>query len=207
MSAQPSPTARYITPEEYLEWEERAETRHEYLDGQVTAMAGAAHNHYFLVSAIQGLLFNALQGKPCVAATNDCRVKTPLDDLFSYPDVVVMCSPEFDTRKLETLTNPVVIFEVLSPSTERLDRTEKFRKYIQIPSLRDYVLVSQDAMAVEHRSRSLEVEGHWWVRIMVKPDEELVLDSINCRLKLRDMYQFIGFEELDASGPDVESAN
>jgi Uma2 family endonuclease len=123
------------------------------------------------------------------------RIRTPGDSLYTYPDVIVACNPEFLDDEFDTVTNPVVIFEVLSPSTADFDSRPEFNRYRQIPTLRDYILVSQERMSVEHRSRSLQTgEDHWWVRVLERPEEELVLDFISCRIKLEQLYERISFD-------------
>lgn len=194
MSAQPKLATPQITPTEYLRRERAAEFRSQYVDGHVYAMAGASKEHNRLVLALATHLYNQLRGKPCEPFVTEMRVRTPGDSLYTYPDVIVACNPEFLDNEFDTVTNPVVIFEVLSPSTADFDSRPKFNRYRQIPTLREYVLISQERMSVEHRSRSLQTEeDHWWVRVLETPEEELVLDSINCRIKLEDLYERVTF--------------
>lgn len=194
MSAWPKPQVERISPEVYFEIDDASKVRHEYLDGTVTAMSGGTIAHAQIVLDVSRHLGNQLDGKPCEPFSCILRLSTPKEDLYTYPDIMVACNPEFYRDRIDTITNPVVIIEVLSPSTEMKDRTEKFNRYRQIPTLIDYVLISQEQMLVEHRSRSRQTEAeHWWLRFIEDPEEELVLDSINCRLRLADIYKRVQF--------------
>ncbi len=133
---------RTWTPAEYLAWERAAPDKHEFLGGEIFAMAGASFAHNKIVGNIVGELRDALRDRPCDVTPSDLRVKIPAVGLYTYPDAVVVCGePQFEDDKLDTLLNPTVIVEVLSDSTEAYDRGKKFRYYRTIPSLRDYVLV------------------------------------------------------------------
>lgn len=194
MTAQPALATPRVSPEEYLRLEREAEEKSEYFDGTIKAMAGASPSHIRITNAISGLLFTQLRGRPCEAMTAEQRVRTPNNRSYTYPDVLVACKPEYANDGFSNLTNPVVIFEVLSPSTEQLDRTKKFARYRTIPTLRDYILVSQNSMLVEHYSKATQLDReHWWVRFLENPEDELVLDSVGCRLKLADIYERVEF--------------
>jgi Uma2 family endonuclease len=148
------PASHYITPEEYLAAERAADHKSEYFNGQVFAMAGCspAHNRITinLIREIDTLLLDG----PCVTYNSDQRVKIPATGLYTYPDLVVVCGEaEYDQPDPETLLNPTLIIEVLSPSTEAYDRGAKFAHYQSLPSLREYVLVAQDRARVERYVR------------------------------------------------------
>ncbi|MDQ2806769.1 MAG: Uma2 family endonuclease, partial [Chloroflexota bacterium] len=162
MSAQPK---HYYTPEEYLSLERAATYKSEYLAGEIfpmieaeeghageiCAMAGAGEDHTTIAANLVRLLGNAFQGRPCRVYGSDMRVRVAASGLYTYPDVVAVCGPrEFADPHRDTLLNPTVIFEILSPSTEGYDRGKKFANYRQIPTLTDYVLVAQDEPLVEH---------------------------------------------------------
>ena len=190
-----------MTPEEFLEFDRAAPEgeKYEFLDGEVVpwngdwkSMAGASTPHNRVALTVSGLLFNQLRGKPCEPFGSEQRVQMPGGN-YVYPDVFVACKPEFVADKFGTVTNPVVIFEVLSPSTAKKDRTTKFRRYQAIPSLRDYIFLEQDFMAAYHHARADDGQ-QWFLRVLSQPDEELVLDSIGCRLKLSEIYERVQFE-------------
>ena len=135
----------YYTPEEYLEMEQAAEFKHEYCAGEIFAMAGAKRAHNLITTNTLTALVNQLRDKDYEVYANDMRVQGNQSREYSYPDVVVVCGqPQFRDSREDTLLNPLVIVEVLSPSTEAYDRGDKLLRYRQIESLTDYVLISQD---------------------------------------------------------------
>ena len=149
-----APATSRITPAEYLERDRAAEIRHEYIDGRMVAMSGGTGFHAILSSEVNRHLGNALEGRPCAVTTSDLKLEAVPGEAYFYPDVMVTCgSLQYVSGHTDMITNPVVIVEVLSDSTERWDRTHKFHKYRQIPTLRDYVLVSQSEMLVERYTR------------------------------------------------------
>lgn len=178
--------ARRLTPEEYLTWERAQPTRHEYLNGEVFAMAGASPAHNDIVANILGELREALRDKPCRARASDQRVKIPATGLYTYPDVLVMCgTPEYEAGEPPSLINPTVVIEVLSDSTERDDRGKKFRHYRTIPSLQDYVLASQDSIWIEHYIRR---EKDVWELHDTLPGGTLSLASCGVELRVDELY-------------------
>ena len=135
----------YFTPEEYIALERKAHFKSEYFDGHIIAMSGASRQHNLIVTNISGELHVQFKGRGCEVYTNDMRVRPSPRDTYVYPDVVVVCGePEFEDDVFDTLLNPILIVEVLSPSTERRDRGEKFTRYKHLAALQEYVLVSQD---------------------------------------------------------------
>ncbi|MCX7854327.1 MAG: Uma2 family endonuclease, partial [Caldilineales bacterium] len=182
---------RLVTAEEYLAQERRPPGKHEVGAGQMRAMAGASRNHSLIAVNILAELRVRLRGKPCEVYPGDMRVRVRASGLYTYPDVSVVCGrPEFDDAEMDTLLNPTVLFEILSPSTEAYDRGEKFARYRQLPSLQEYVLVAQDRVAVECYRR----EGHFWVlETFENLDDTLRLPSIACELPLREVYDRIEF--------------
>ena len=177
----------YFTPEEYLAFERKATTKHEYLNGQIVAMSGASFAHNFLTMNVANQLYNQLIGGECQVAASDMRVKVTEIDSYFYPDVVVVCGePRAEDDTFDTLLNPVLIVEILSPSTEVYDRGEKFEHYQQIASLKDYILISQDEVRVEHYCR----HGSGWMQSEFRELEDVLsLLSIGCELRLQDVYR------------------
>ncbi|MDE0638358.1 MAG: Uma2 family endonuclease [Candidatus Poribacteria bacterium] len=180
------------TPEEYLFMERKAALKSEYLSGEILAMSGASLAHTRITLDIAIELDNQLKGKECEVVTNDLRVKTSPMVAYFYPDVVIFCGePELEDDTFDTLLNPVVIIEVLSPSTEVYDRGEKFEYYQQIPSLKEYILVSQDKVDVEH----YHLQGTQWnLKEFYALQDTLTLSSIGCKLPLRDIYTRVDFD-------------
>jgi Uma2 family endonuclease len=175
---------------EYLEAESKSEVRHEYLDGQVFAMAGGSKAHNIITLNIASRLRSQLREKSCDVFMSDMKVKLKSayqnKVVFYYPDVVVTCSPEDRDKYL--VNYPCVIFEVLSPSTEVSDRREKLVNYQTIGSLQEYILVSQDKIKVEVYRQDLQ--GNWTKEILGS-DDILVLNSVNLSLTMTDIYEDI----------------
>jgi Uma2 family endonuclease len=183
----------HFSPEEYLAFERGTDARHEYLDGHVYAMAGESIEHSRICVNVAGELRARLKGRPCEVLSPNMKVVTSPSGLFSYPDVVVVCGePRFYDERRDILTNPTIVFEVLSPSTEAYDRGEKFLRYrTQIESLREYVLVSQHRPLVEHYVR--QPDGSWSYSSVGDLSEAIDLPSIDCRLPLSEIYDRIIF--------------
>ncbi len=187
MSALPQ---QRMTVEEYLALERQDQDRHEYLDGEVFAMGGASWNHGLLVGNVFASIHAQLQDRDCFVQTSDLRVRIPATDLFTYPDVVVVCGePRFDDSELDTLLNPTLIVEVLSKSTEDYDRGRKFAHYRTVESLAQYVLLAQDKVHAERFTR--EAKDRWQLWETDSPDERLSLAAIGCELQLREIYRLV----------------
>src|SRR5215210_5794527 len=180
-------------PEEYLDLERQSEIRHEFLDGTVYAMSGESLAHSIICFNLSGILHLQLRGTKCSGLSPNMKVRAGEAGLYAYPDLAVFCGEAvFHDRHGDVLLNPTVIFEVLSRSTQAYDRGEKFERYKTIESLTDYVLVSQDQPRFEHFSR--QPDGSWSHAELDGADAALTLDSINCRVRLADIYDRIDFE-------------
>ena len=183
----------YVSYAEYLAMEEKSLTKHEWLDGVVYDMAalgmsGGTPEHSGLAAAIGVLLGVQLRGKPCRVFSSDLRVRVPATGISTYPDLAIVC------RKLETAdddphaaTNPTVIVEVLSGSSEAYDRGKKFAHYRRIPSLREYVLVAQDEPRIEVFRRN--ETGQWELAQEAGAGESAALASIGCTLAVDEVYE------------------
>lgn len=193
-----------FSPNEYLEFERAAEIRHEYLDGDIYEMAGESDNHADICMNLDILIGLQLKNTNCRARAKDTKIRSgvakkntyPPKGMFSYPDLVVICGkPEHHDKFRDVVTNPQLIIEVLSDSTEKFDREIKFQRYQKYnETLTDYLLVSPDQPRIEHYIRS--DDGGW--RYYAYEDLETVfyIDSINCEVKLTDVYDRIEFEEI-----------
>jgi len=182
------------TAEEYLALERSAEYKSELVNGQIYAMSGASREHNLIAGNVFGELRSQLKGKPCEAYTSDMRVRVSDTGMYTYPDVTVACGePRFEDDHVDTLLNPTVIVEVLSPSTEAYDRGEKFAHYRRLASLSDYVLVSQDKARVEHFARHPGDPSLWEFAEISGLDGVLRLASIACEVTLRDVYDRVEF--------------
>jgi Uma2 family endonuclease len=197
MASQPRP---YLTPAEYLAFERRAEAKHEYHDGVIVAMVGASWAHNLIVADTLRELSTSLRGGPCAAVANDLRVWIPGHRIYTYPDIVAVCGePRFQDAAVDTLLNPALIIEVLSPSTEAYDRGQKFAQYRSIPSLSEYLLVAQDAPRIDYYRR--DPDGRWFIGDAHGLDATLDLAlGGGCTLRLADLYERVTFP----AGPGTE---
>jgi Uma2 family endonuclease len=177
----------YISPEEYLRLERQSEYKSEYVNGGIFAMTGASLRHNLVAGNIFGELRQQLKGRQCHAYVGDMRVKVTATGLYTYPDVVVVWGePKFEDRYLDTVLNPTVLVEVLSPSTERYDRIAKTSYYRMLNSLAEHLLVAQDEVRLERYVR--QPNGEWLLSQWTSLDNVVEIESIGCSLALRDIY-------------------
>ena len=182
-----------ITPEQYLEIDRAAEIRSEYYDGQMFAMSGGLLPHALISAHLIASLSTELDGKGCDVATSDLRIRISPQGPFFYPDVSVYCGdPELADNHKDTLVNPVVIIEVLSKSSESYDRGLKSAAYRSLPSLRNYVLVSQTEPRIEVFSR--QINASWASNEFAGMDAVCYLSGIDCHISLTRIYKRIKFE-------------
>ncbi len=190
MSTQPQ---TYLTPEEYLAFEREAEVKHEYYAGEIFAFAGASRQHNLIVANVIRELGNEVKARPCEVYPSDMRVRVSPTGLYTYPDVTVVCGEaRFGDEHSDTLLNPTVIVEVLSPSTEGYDRGEKFEHYRKLESLKEYLVIAQERHHVERHVR--QPEGQWLLSETDSVDVVIELPSIACRLLVADIYEKVEFE-------------
>ena len=189
-----SPNPVLLTPGEYLDLERRSEIRSEYVAGRMFAMSGASRRHVLITSNLVRELSGQMRGRACEAYVSDMRVKVSPTGMYTYPDIVAVCGEaRFEDEHIDTLLNPTVIVEVLSESTEAYDRGEKFAHYRRLDTLREFVLVAQDKIRIEHFRR----EGEEWILSEVSgPDATLHLVSIDCHIGLAAIYEKIDFNPL-----------
>lgn len=172
--------------EEYLTLERNAPYKSDFHDGEIFAMTGASRKHNLISGNIYRELSLQLKNRPCEAYIVDMRVKAAKARSYHYPDIVVVCGkPEFEDAHVDTLLNPTVLIEVLSPSTEAYDRGGKFSHYRKITSLCEYLLVAQDQPSIERYVRQGDV---WILSETVDIEASMSLDSIGCTLNLREVY-------------------
>lgn len=177
-----------LDPAAYLQQEREANEKSEYLNGQTYAMAGASREQNQLVFNLAGLLHGQLRGSPCSAYVNDMRVRSRTTEACFYPDLTVVCNDaEFEDDEQDTLLNPVLIVEVLSPSTEGYDRGAKFAHYRRIESLREYVLIAQDRYSIERYLR--DENGQWVLSEATAPTSQVELTTIASQLQVSEVYE------------------
>ncbi|GAK58978.1 hypothetical protein U27_05953 [Candidatus Vecturithrix granuli] len=174
--------------EEYFALEDQSEEKHDYFYGELFAMAGGTPNHNRITVDLAGVLNAALREKGCEAFTSDLRVQLDKYYHYAHPDVVVVCGAlEFAKGRNDTVTNPLLIAEVLSDATRDYDRGTKFHAYRTIETLQDYLLIEQKNVQIEHFSR--EDDGSWRLREYNSLEDALYIQTLQCRLFLKDVYR------------------
>ena len=183
----------YLSPEEYLTLERRSETKHEYVDGKLIAMVGGTGTHSQIAGSTIIAFGAVLRGRSCTVFTSDLKVGIGKLRAYAYPDVTIVCErPKYADSVQDVLINPLLIVEVLSPSTEQYDRTGKFLRYQRIPSFAEYLLIAQDKPLVELCSR--QDDGMWeWVAVEGL-EATITIPSLDCTLALADIYNNVQFD-------------
>jgi len=182
----------YLTPEQYLEIERRAEFKSEYFQGEVFAMAGARYAHNVIAVNAVRELGQQLRSRPCVVMAGDMRVRVSETGLYAYPDILTVCNePQFADDHRDTLLNPNLIVEVLSESTENYDRGHKFELYRSLESLQEYLMISSQRISAELFTR--QPDGRWMLTASSRLGDSLDLQSVGCRLALADLYEKVDF--------------
>ena len=193
------PAKKFVTPEEYLEVEELAERKSEYLNGEMFLMAGTTSSHNLIVTNLVGELRNQLRKRKCNIYSQDLRARVSPTGLYTYPDVMVTCGEEqfLNGPKTSTLLNPILIIEVLSDSTKDYDRGEKFEHYRSLASLKEYVTVDQAKPHVEHWK--FQKVGSWLLHEFHQPADVIDL-GFEVSLRLADLYEKVTFESDKQAG-------
>ena len=183
---------KYLSPDVYLDIERDAELRSEYDNGEIYAMAGASEKHNVIAGNTFSALHAKLRQRKCTVYQNDMRLRIEKFDKFVYPDIMVVCGDKhFYDDEFDTLLNPIIIIEILSTSTESYDRGQKFAAYRSIPSLQEYVLISQEDIIVERFQKN--GDGFWVLSDAVDLAGVLELDSIELQVALSDIYEDVEF--------------
>jgi Uma2 family endonuclease len=202
MSATPQTT---ITPEQYLELDRAAEFRSEYFDGCMYAMSGGTHVHALLIASLTAMLYGGLRKQKCSITASDMRLRVWPVGLYTYPDVMVLCGQaQYAQGGTDTLINPTLIIEVLSPSTEAYDRGFKFHQYQLIESLQEYALVSQKEPRVEIFRR--QSGGDWLLSDAKGLDAKCRFTSVTCEIELSAIYENITFDPDGLAPPPRDSS-
>ncbi|MEZ4670567.1 MAG: Uma2 family endonuclease [Anaerolineae bacterium] len=182
----------YISREEYLRMERQSDIKHEYFHGEIFAMSGASEEHNLITSSTHAALYPLALKRGCKIYPSDLRVRIPATGLYTYPDISIVCgTPQFEDDEVDTLLNPTIIIEVLSPSTEKYDRGKKFQHYRTLESLQEYILISQDSVRVEH---FVKQESQWLLLDANGLDSALTLPSIDGTVMLRNIYEQVSFD-------------
>ncbi len=191
-------TKQYYTPAEYLELEEKAESKSEYINGQIFPMAGGSTNHNKIALNLSSVLNFAFRRQDDYEVfMGDVRLWIPNKRIYTYPDVMVTeGKPQYFSNRTDTITNPVIIAEVLSKSTQGYDRQAKFADYRTIPSFQEYLLFDQNRIYVEHYAKI--GEKRWELQVYNAEDETISLKSVALQISLKDLYNKVNFELVDS---------
>ena len=191
---------KYYTVEEYLAFEREAFEKHEYIDGEIVAMAGASREHNLIGLNIAAEIRFQIKGKNCEVYANDMRVRLK-PNRYGYPDVVVVCGkPKFADDEFDILLNPTILVEVLSHSTRFKDKTEKLEDFRKLDSLKECLLIEQEKMFIEHYIK--QTPNQWLLRIYENADEMINLESIGCEISLADIYFRLNSKNFTINLPD-----
>lgn len=204
------PSTRFHTVEDYLGLERQSDERHQFIDGQIYAMAGESLAHSMICFNLAMILGNQLRATPCRGLSPNMKIRSgpahkhSRKGMFSYADASVVCGePRFHDEHRDVLLNPTVIVEVLSPSTEAFDRGDKFHRYrAHLDSLRDYLLVSSASAVIDHFRRN--AAGEWLLTSVEGLEAELLVESIGCRLPLAEVYERVEFPP-EAENPPIDA--
>jgi Uma2 family endonuclease len=186
----------FISVEDYLRIERTALRKSEYLNGAMTEMPGVSREHSLIVTNLVATLATLLLDRPYEVYSSELRLKVSATGLYIYPDVIVSdAEPAFEDRGAHTFLNPILLVEVVSKSTESNDRGRKFLHYQRIPSLQEYVLVSQYEFRVEQYVR--QGDGKWLYTETTDPNGHFVFESIACRIPIAGLYHRVNFKKED----------
>jgi Uma2 family endonuclease len=190
----PVAVRKYYSEEDFLTLERMSKTKNEYYRGEIFAMPGASFQHNQISSALIGEIVQPLKGGKCNIFGSDLRVHTQFQSFYTYPDAVVICGePSFVDREFNTIINPTILFEILSPSTEEYDRTIKFDFYKNIPSLQQYVLIDSQKILIEVFTR--QTDQAWLSEKFNRPEEEWQLSSIHYKGIVKQLYNGVVFKK------------
>lgn len=194
---------RYYTPEEYLELEEAAEYKSEYIDGQIIPMAGGSTNHNRISLNLSAALNFAFRQQDYEAFMGDVRLWILQKRIYTYPDVMIVAGePEYFNNRTDTIVNPQVIVEVLSKSTKGYDREDKFEAYRTIDTFQEYLLIDQTRIYVEQYSKT--AKKRWSLCEYDEEDEAISLTSVPFQISLVDLYNKVKFDVVESEGEGVE---
>ena len=182
-----------MTESEYLKFEENSDIKHEYIDGEIFAMTGASRYHNTICVNVITSLRNQSKGSPCKIYPSDMRVKIESLSEYTYPDISLVCGdPQFAEGVFDSLINPILLIEVLSPSTEAYDRGKKFQIYRHMASLKEYILIAQDSPHIERYY--INKAGNWELSDIIGLDNTLNLISVPYQFVMRDIYDLVIFK-------------
>jgi len=189
---------RRMSGAEFLAWERASTEKHEFFEGEIVDFVGTSVDHAQIVHNLSGNFYNQLRKSQCRTYSTDIRVRVGKAKAYTYPDIVIACGAlQFADDQQDTLLNPTVIIEVLSPSTVMVDRVKKFQSYTALPSLQEYLLVAQDSAVIEQYQR--QTDGSWRYVKTTGIMAAVTLPSVNATLKLGDVYENVSLADDDNS--------
>ena len=182
-----APAIKYVPPQEYLRLERMSDTKHEYFEGEIVAVAGATLAHNYIVANIIREIGSFLKGKSCRITPSDLRISIPSANSYTYPDATIICGkPEMEDDKFDTAKNPATIFEVMSGSSSQYDSGNKFLYYQRIPSLQEYILIdSRKKFVVVYRRQTIDM---WKIETLEDPNSVIYIRTIDYNLPFDDLY-------------------
>ncbi|MCU0494853.1 MAG: Uma2 family endonuclease [Chloroflexaceae bacterium] len=182
------PLAKRYTAAEYLAFERSDPDKHEFVDGDIVLQAGGSRPHALIAANVMSSLHQQLRSRICSVFGSDMRIAIPQARRYVYTGVSVACGEaQFEDAEEDSLTNPTLVIEVLSPLTERYDRGKKFKAYQQLASFQEYLLIAQDSVQIEHFVR--QTDNLWTIEVITEPTETLALRSIQCKLTVAEVYE------------------
>lgn len=185
---EPAPKYNYISPEEYLEKERVTESRNEYYDGHIITLSGTSFEHNTIEVNLVKRVGSFLDDTNCRMLPSHMRVTTPSHDSYMYPDALIYCGkPEFEDNRFDTLLNPAVIFEILSPSTKGIDKKRKFMFYREITSLKEYIMIDSTKRSLIIVRR--QPDDSWKFQDLSENDTVLIIETIGYQLPLAEIYK------------------
>jgi Uma2 family endonuclease len=185
---------QYFTPEEYLELEETAKDKSEYINGQIIPMAGGSTNHNRLAGNFYAALHLALNNQDYDVFIGDVRLWIPQRNTYTYPDIMIIAGEaEYHENRTDTITNPQIIIEILSPSTKGYDKDKKFKNYRTIPSFQEYILVTQTAKYVDQYVKVADKQ--WTLYEYNEEDKKITLQTVPFQITLAELYKRVKFSE------------
>ncbi|BDI17790.1 hypothetical protein ANSO36C_35920 [Nostoc cf. commune SO-36] len=194
---------RYYTPEEYLELEEAADYKSEYIDGQIIPMAGGTINHNRIAGNFYAVLNFAFRQQEYEVFNSDMRLWIHQKRIYTYPDVTVIAGePEFFNNRTDIITNPQLIVEVLSKSTKNYDSEDKFQAYRSISTFQEYLLIDQTRIHVDQFSKTGKKQ--WTLREYDEEDEAIALVTVPFEISLQDLYKKVKFEPVESEGESAD---
>lgn len=182
-----APILKYYSEKDYLDFERNSPERHEFYKGEIFAMSGASYEHNVIEDNLRGILYNFLKDTPCRSFGGNLRIHIPLNSLYTYPDIIIICDePKFHDQQFDTVLNPSVLFEILSPSTANYDRGAKFDLYREIETLKEYILIDSTNCHCVHYNRN--TDNTWTLSETKNMGEYLAIVSVNVKIPISEIY-------------------